>query len=87
MKRRIITLILAAALLAVPLMGAKGCSTAPPQRRSGSVDTSEGYPVRVGGELSWVGRVPPKPLPGYEWKIGGWTKRNHVPIWVRRYKR
>lgn len=83
-RNRVITFALAAALLLVPLMGAKGCGTNTPIRRvGGPIPQGQGYPVRSNGTVYWIGRIPPKPLVGTEWKPGGFTKRNHRPIWVR----
>lgn len=83
-RKRIITLALATALLLVPLMGAKGCGdNAPIRRVGGPVQTGQGYPVRSGGTMYWIGRIPPKPIVGTQWKPAGYTKRNHKPIWVR----
>lgn len=83
MKRRVLTLAVAAALLLVPLMGAKGCSSAAVRRVNGPGGYSAGYPVRSGGLVYWIGNPPPKPLVGTIWKPVGYTKRNHHPIWLR----
>lgn len=79
MKRRLITLIMAAVVAAIPLMGAKGCGTqsAPP-----AVHVAKGVELHRGGLIYWVGPVPPRPEPGTYWQPRGQTRRGNL-IWLK----
>lgn len=81
-KQRIVAAVLSAAVLAVPLMGAKGCSTQSPAPPA-TVHVPKGIELHRGGLIYWIGPVPPRPRAGEYWQPRGQTRKGNL-IWLRR---